>query len=90
MASKDSEPGPLDPEPDRISIYRPAETGRIFVERAARLAEEVMFNIEGAIGATDTAVRAGELPDDVLRELRDVHALVRQRALGMSPQGRLV
>jgi hypothetical protein len=90
MDSKDPARGPLDPEPDRISIYRSAEAGRVFSERAARLAEEVMFNIEGAIGVADAAVRTGELPEDVVRELREIHTLVRQRALGMSPQGRLV
>lgn len=79
-----------DPDSDRISVYRPADGGRVFTERAARLAEEVMFNIEGAIGAVDIAIAAGEMPQDIGRELREIHAMVRQRALGMSPQGRLV
>lgn len=89
MANK-GPPGPPESETDQISIYRPAETGRDFGERAARLAEEVMFYIEGAIGATDRAVSAGEMPSDVGQELREIHALVRQRALRMNPQGRLV
>lgn len=71
-------------------MYRPAEDRRAFSERAARLAEEVMFNVEGAIGAVDKAIAAGEMTEDAARELREIHALVRQRALGTSPQGRLV
>ena len=90
MASKGPERRGFGSESDRISIYRPAEAGRVFSERSSRLAEEVLFYIEGAIGAADRAVVAGEMPDDVVRELREIHALVRQRALGMSPQGRLV
>jgi len=49
-----------------------------------------MFNVEGAIGAVDKAIAAGEMTEDVARELREIHALVRQRALGSSPQGRLI
>jgi citrate lyase beta subunit len=80
----------IDSATSGIRIYRPAEASRLFAEKAARLAEEVMFNLEGAIAAADEAVRAEELPDDVVRELRDIHTHVRQRALGTSPQSRLV
>jgi hypothetical protein len=73
-----------------ISIYRPAEAERVLGEKAARLAEEVMFNLEGAIESADRAVREGEMSEAVARELREIHARVRQRALATSPQGRLV
>jgi hypothetical protein len=76
--------------PDRISIYRKDDAGRMFAERSARVAEEIMFSLEGAIAAADAAARAGEMTADVAHELRDLHALVRQRGLGTSPQGRLV
>jgi hypothetical protein len=90
MSSKSREPRPIDPAPERIAIYRSTEIGRVFAEKVARLAEEIMFNLEGAIGAAEQAVRAGEMSEDIVSELRDIHALVRQRALGTSPQGRLV
>jgi hypothetical protein len=88
--SQDRKLPPADAAPERIAIYRQGEAGRAFSERVARIAEEVMFNLEGAIAAADAAVRGGEMSADVLRELRDLHALVRQRALATSPQGRLV
>jgi hypothetical protein len=90
MADDSRRPTPLDVAEKGIRVYRPAEAGRVFAEKTARLAEEVMFSLEGAIGAADEAVRAGELPEDVARELREIHTHVRQRALGTSPQGRLV
>lgn len=80
----------IDSPAEPIAIYRPAEAERIYDEKAARLAEEVMFYLEGAIDAGARAVRAGELPEDALRELRDIHTQVRQRALSSRPQGRLV
>lgn len=73
-----------------ISIYRPEEAERVLGEKAARLAEEVMFNLEGAIELADRAVREGQMPEEVVRELREIHTRVRQRALATSPQGRLV
>lgn len=75
---------------ERISVYRLAEGSRVLGEKAARLAEEILFNLEGAIEAADRAVKAGELGEDVARELREIHTLVRQRALSEQPQGRLV
>lgn len=90
MTPQDPKPAKPAPEPERISIYRKGEAGRLFAERSARVAEEVMFNLEGAIAAADAAVRAGEMDEGVARELRELHALVRQRGLGTSPQGRLL
>lgn len=90
MTSQDPKLPPPDIASERISIYRAGEAGRVFAERTARVAEEIMFNLEGAISAADDAVRAGEMSEDVPQELRDLHSLVRQRALGTSPQGRLV
>lgn len=90
MTSRDPKPAEPAAGSDQISIYRRDEAGRLYAERSARMAEEVMFNLEGAIASADAAVRAGELAADVPRELRDLHALVRQRGLGTRPQGRLV
>lgn len=81
---------PIDLASGEISIYRPDEAERVLGEKAARLAEEVMFSLEGAIESTDKAVREGQLPESVAHELRDIHTRVRQRALGTSPQGRLI
>lgn len=80
----------IDSPGEPISIYRSGEAGRIFSEKTARLAEEVMFYLEGAIDAAAQAVRAEELPDEFLRELRETHTQIRQQALSSSPQGRLV
>jgi hypothetical protein len=90
MGDRDPQSIPPDGEFDRIAVYRQKDAGRVFPERTARLAEEVMFNVEGAIAAVDAAVSAGEMPARVAQELREIHVMVRQRALGMSPQGRLV
>lgn len=90
MASEKPGSTPIDVEPEKISIYRSGDAGRAFGEKGARIAEEIMFNVEGAIEAAREAVAAGEMPEGVVRELRDIHTLVRQRALGTSPQGRLV
>lgn len=76
--------------PEKIAVYRAGEENHAFSEQTARIAEGVMFYIEGAIGMADKAIAAGEMHADVARELREIHALVRQRALGMSRQGRLV
>lgn len=80
----------IDSPTEPISIYRPGEASRAFAEKAARLAEGVMFYLEGAIEAAAQAVQAGELGKEALQELRDIHTQVRQRALSSSPQGRLV
>jgi hypothetical protein len=90
VSSHDFEPPHPDSAPERISIFRAGEAGRAFAERAARVAEEVMFSLEGAIAMTEKAVAAGEMSEDALQELRDLLTLLRQRALGTRPQGRLV
>jgi len=90
MGDRDARPDPPDPDFDQIAVYRQKDAAPAFTERAARLAEEVIFNVEGAIAAADAAVAAGEMPSEVAKELREIHVMVRQRALGMSPQGRLV
>ena len=75
---------------ERIAIYRTDDAERVLGERTARLAEQAMFNVEGAIDAAEKAVSAGELPKDVLLELREIHTRIRQRAMSTSPQGRLI
>lgn len=80
----------MDAIPKRISIYRTDRSAASFAEKSSRIAEEVLFSLEGAIASADAAVRADELTPDVVAELRDIHSLVRQRALGASPQGRLI
>ena len=75
---------------ERIAIYRTADAERILGERTARLAEEAMFGVEGAIESAEKAVSAGELSESALAELRDIHRRIRQRAMSTSPQGRLI